>query len=66
MIIHNSTYATVAAREDIDDRYPCVIYDPNRSDSTITPIKMTAGEARRLARKLNKFAKMVSPPRPRA
>lgn len=66
MIIHDHSYATVSAREDIDDSYPCVVYDPDRRKTHIEPIKMRAGEARRLARKLNKFARLISPPRSRS
>ena len=55
----NSSFATVSGREDIDGAFPVVILVPNRTDDEAVALKMTPAVARKVARKLNLWAKRV-------
>lgn len=53
-------FATVGAREDIDGAYPEVVFCPDRRAESLVEIRMEPRTARALARKLNRWAKLVS------
>lgn len=58
----NSAFATVGAREDIDGAVPLVAFCPHRGVDELDRIELTMepAVARALARKLNRWAKLVS------
>jgi len=65
IVKHSTTWAAVAAREDVDPRYaqcPTVVYTPDRgADERLDiDIEMSPSDARKLARALNKAAKRLA------
>lgn len=55
----NDTYATVGAQEDIDGATRRVVVKTNRTDPDAPVLHMTPKVARALARRLNRWARLV-------
>jgi len=56
----DDVFATVGAEEDIDGAAPSVTVCTDRRDPEAVTLEMTPKAARMLARRLNRWAKLVS------
>jgi hypothetical protein len=61
----HSVYGTVSAQLDIDGSIPQVIVTADRRVDDLMQLRMTPRQARRLAKQLNHFARLIDPPKPR-
>ena len=63
----NELYGAVGAREDVDGQCPTVYIISDRTDGggEVVSIEMQPFQARRLARQLNRWAKLIDPPKRR-